>query len=129
MAQAFYTTGPVDNSNGENETRFLRATILNLNTTGNADITVRVLNISGTRTLIPGGQQNFTVSPNSGANSAAYLFIDSLVAYEVVVIVNHPSNVNGVLISVWGTGPDGTNPDTTFLAHTRFIHSEMHRLL
>lgn len=127
MAQAFYTTGPVDNTNSENDTHNLRVSILNLNTTGNADVTVRVLNISGTRTLIPGGQQNFTVTPNSGANSALFLNINLLIGYEVVVIVNHPSNVNGVLVSVWGTGPDNNLPDE-YLAHHRFIHSEMHRL-
>jgi hypothetical protein len=127
MAQAFYTTGPVDNSIVENDTHNLRVDILNLNTTGNADVTVRVLNIFGTRTIISGGQQNFTVTPNSGASSAVFINIEVLSRYEVVVIVNHPSNVNGVLVSVWGTGPDGNLPNQ-FLAHHRFIHSEMHRL-
>lgn len=125
MAQAFYTTGPVDNSVVENDTHTLRFNIMNLNTTGNADVTVRVVNIFGTRTLI--GQQNITVTPNSGTSSV-FLNIDFLSGYEVVFIVNHPSNVNGVLFSVWGTGPDGSLPNK-YLAHHRFIHSEMHRVL
>jgi hypothetical protein len=121
MAQAIYTTGPVDNLISANDAESVRVRVLNRNLAGNASVTVRFFTASGTRTLIPGGQENLTVSPNSGTNTVAFNTAPAG-SFEVVVIINHPTNVNNVLVSVWGFDTTG------YLAQFRFAHEEMHRL-
>lgn len=121
MAQAIYTTGPVNNGIAANDAENVRIDILNRNATGDVSVTVRVFNVQGTRALIPGGEQIFTVSPNAGTGTIDFN-TQPTNAFEVVIIVNHPSNVNRVLVSVWGLDTNG------YLAHFRFAHEEMHRL-
>lgn len=108
MAQAVYTTGPVENTFSATDTERVKVRVLNRNTTGNASVTVRVVSVSGTRTLISNGQQTLTVAPNAGSTTGEFN-TQPVTAYEVVIIVNHPSNVENVLVSVWGLDDvDGT---------------------
>ncbi|MEH6949349.1 hypothetical protein V7068_20235 [Bacillus sp. JJ634] len=76
----------------------------------------------GTRTLIPGGQLVVNVPPNSGANTASFN-TEASGAFEVIIIIDHPTNVNNVEVSVWGSD------DTGFLAQFRFAYEEMHRIV
>jgi hypothetical protein len=125
MAIAAYTTGPVNNVFASNNSHVLLVNILNRNTVGNVDATVRLFNASGSRTLV--SEDIVIVPPNIGS-TVNFFNIDDLPGYDVVVIVNHPSNVNEVLVSVWGIGPDPVDPSNKYLPHHRFAHTEMHRL-
>lgn len=127
MPTAVYTTGPVENGLTFNDAEFVRARILNRNATGGASVTVKVFNVGGTRTLITGGQQNGTVPANSG-NIFGPFDTSSTGAFEVVIQVTHPTNVNKVLVSVWGFDNDAPGAAIQLLAQYRFAHKEMHRL-
>lgn len=112
-----YSTGPVENAIGVT-TLSISSTImvklLNNNKCNNANVEVKVFKLDGTKT------QTFSENIIINNNSSTFRVIDVSDLFQFEVQIKVKSEINDVLISVFGEDSNGE-----LVAAQRFVHSEL----
>lgn len=112
-----YSTGPVENAIGVT-TLSISSTImvklLNNNKYNNANVEVKVFKLDGTKT------QTFSENIIINNNSSTFRVIDVSDLFQFEVQIKVKSEINDVLISVFGEDSNGE-----LVAAQRFVHSEL----